>query len=568
MSAADILRNWVIDPTEYNYVADKGPALWIEQEHSGDETQLTFHTFRLFAFKIGHVMHTGLPGRYLVNTAADTDDEEPESAMEVALPNLVQPTDLGQPPVIGLYWKVKANGAIYAQTIPTDLHLCTDSKTAEETWLTDEACTPLKLDLVAEVKPLAKHDGKNLVNTFDTWIKNNSDYFKERALRSAKACRAWLTHSSFSAHFHQIMTLAKQRIRGEVWSEYGLTKGKSKGQSAKAASEEAERSAKAEWAARWAAYERAVLPFHLSLTAAAVPVGHRIVEVPLPFWGDGELSDGDLLGLLKEAAPDKAQEILDLVKDKAKFTFLRNQEAESLAPLSPYPVPNPQPESSPAPSDAPAPAAAKKGKPDGVSPIKPTVDLTGAKRARSAPTRLGDDMPRRIKKGKQGKAAKPEAPPSTPAPADRIKRRYNKTGNYTKDKLSAVKAKAAGKSPPLASAPAAVDPAPPPGQDASKAAQDGKKSNSNSNSNSNSLTPSHRPSVPAQRSLACGGSSSCSRRRTRRCSPRWTPPRPCARRMYRAQSPRRKLRCGKPSMQLSKRVMRSANKALRTCKRC
>ena len=480
------LRVWPVDETTHSYVADKGPFTHLELENWEDETSLTFHTFRLFAFQIGFAINAGVPGRYLVNTAADMDADDPVSSFDLTLPALVVPHDPGQPPVIGLYWKVKANGKKYAQTIPTDLKLSEDSSTQAATWLTDEATTPMKFELLREVKPLASQDGNNLPKRFDEWLKNASDYFKARALRTQAACRAWLSHSSYALHMKSIMTIAQQSTRAEVMAAYGIIgKGTKPGQK----TVDAEKAAKAEAETKWATFLRAVAPFERAVAAASVPIGHRIIELNLPFVIDeDELSDDDLMTLLKEAAPDKFTTILDLIKDKGKYGYslLRNQEAEALPPLSPNPA-------APDVPDVPAPAEppdSKKGK-EKELPKRNEVDLTGegsgsveGKRERVPPQRLDAGRSPPVKKAKKEKQAAPAAaapavtPTATPASAPEpvVKRKYEKTGKYAKDPIASAMAKASGKSPPGSAAQASPAPV-----TQSQADFEGERTNSNSN---------------------------------------------------------------------------------------
>lgn len=295
MPTTPALRAWPVNEEEYSIVVDKGPFTHLELEEPGVGGQpagVSMHTFRLFNFKLGHAVHAGMPGRYVVNTHADADEDEPMSSGDLTLPALIVPADPGEPPVIGLYWKVKSTNKIYAQVIPTDLKQAADRSTGSETWLQDSDAYPMKVELISELKPLCSKDGNNLVKTFDEWLKNHSEYFRARSIRNHAACRAWLTHSSYISHFNSIMVLCQQAIRAEVMQAHGLTKSNPKG---KGAAPQPTEAAKGAMDDKWSYLCQVAEPLRLSLIEASVPIGNRIIQVDLPFVAeDAEFGPAEL----------------------------------------------------------------------------------------------------------------------------------------------------------------------------------------------------------------------------------------------------------------------------------
>lgn len=455
-------RTWTVDVENYSIVADKGPFLHLELDDKADADSLSFHTFRLFSFKDGYAIPAVVKGRYLVNTHEDDDPDNPLSSSDLTLPALIEPAETGQPSVIGLYWKVKSNGRIYAQTLPTDLKVAADRSTQDETWLTDESSTPMKLELIGALKPLPAEDGNNILKRFDEWIKNHSEYFRARAIRNHSACRAWLNHGSYLSHFTMIMTLAQQSTRAEVMLAHGLGKGgAAKGKGAAAAAPDS--AAKAEMEEKWAGFLQAVEPFRLSVVAASAPVGHRLIQVDLPYCiDDPDFDKSKFLKLIQDTGlKDKSQEICDLLMGAPALAYLRNQEADHLLPVSPYPVVR-------AEVDAPAPAPAssnprneKRGRNEvdpkqGAAPKEPRVRAAPQRLDAASPIRKAASPPKRKKADRSTPASAPEV---TPAAPEKTTRKYVRSGKYSKDPAKAALASAKKKSPPKGTDPTVPQPA-------------------------------------------------------------------------------------------------------------
>jgi hypothetical protein len=320
----------------WDYIADKGPVCAVGFQSVHDPSSLWFHTFRIFAFKKGCAVATGVTGRYLVNT--HNDSEVDTAAQAIQLPALMHFHDSSVPACFGLHFKIGGNGKIYVSTVPTDLKLTSDPD-APDKWVSEADICTRKLDLFCKATPIQNKDGNALAKRMDEWIKNHSPYHKDRNLRSLAACKAWTAHNNFSKQIAIVVELCHREVKTEIQSAYGVAAGAAKktkkGNSDPLTESQKEKLAE-ELSTAAAQVARGAAPLEAAVTACSVPVGYRIIEGDFDPELEGTVSTEQLQQILHAGAHERADELLDLLKESEKIALLRQSKAPSLPAVSPW----------------------------------------------------------------------------------------------------------------------------------------------------------------------------------------------------------------------------------------
>ena len=423
------------DFESYVYLADKGPMTACGLA-GDDPDKVWFQTLRILALRKGYSCFSGMPGYYLVNNHGK---EEDQSALAHSLPAILHPVDEGSPALFGLRWMIGENGIIYAMCIPTDLKQKTCSDGVDK-WLTEKDVVPRRLSLFKFIEPIENKDGHPLAKKFDVWIKDHSDHFGDLKIKSLAATRGWLSHNSFSRNFTVVCRNAEAAIRTEVRKATGAGDSSTQGtkkriQSAKAV----DPTTTAEINRRCARLDLAMKPLQLYMETINVPLGHRIVELNLG-EKEGDVSIEELEKLVNIASPPKAAALIELLKASDKVMLLTQGTASISDHYSPFPSPS-KPVAPPVPTD--------NANPDEfvihhneAAELRKRGEILESKRKRNPPDSLSPDPPATKGKG----AGSSKAPillgeSSAPAPGDRKKRQYNKTGIYSQDPIVAAAAR-------------------------------------------------------------------------------------------------------------------------------
>ena len=334
----------MIDDDDNDYVCDKGPVTALGLDVNNDPASIWFHTLRVFGFKKGYAVATGVPGRYLVNSHRDTETNS--AAQALSLPALMHFHDSNNAAVIGLSFKISSNGRIYVRCVPTDLKISANAD-GQDKWISDDDVLTRRLDLFSKCEALVNTDGFPLAKRFDDWLKNHSTYFKDRNMRSLAACRAWLAHSKYIKQMATAATLAQQDTRAAIFKAHGLSLapgGRKKTPAIEAQYAAAEVDAKA----ASATLQQAAASLGLAVKAASVAVGGRIIEAPFDPDAETSTSAENLQRILHQGAPDCEQELLERLKDNDKLELLRSFKATTLVMMSPLPKAPAPPEPAPA----------------------------------------------------------------------------------------------------------------------------------------------------------------------------------------------------------------------------
>ena len=417
------------DFERYTYVADKGPITSVSQGLHGFE----YETLRLFGLAKGFSSVVGLPGFYVVNNIKFLTVD---AIVTSTLPALLHPLDAAQPPVLGLRWKVAPNGNVYAMCIPTDLKLSSDADINDK-WLTDADVVPKRLELFAAAEPIENKDGHALAKKVDEWISKHSNYFRSIKVKSLAAARAWLSYNKFVAQFKEVVANAEAAIKSETRIACGADDdAKKKGAKKAKGSKENVAAADAESEKRVSELNLVVTPLKLHMRHIAVPIGCRLIEVDL---GDGEVSldEADLLKLIQEATvtphgPEQLElheKLVELLQTADKVKLL--QTGKSDIPFQSSPLPSPErPAARPATEDSEITGDAM---PDVEAPIEDTGDTGMGKRHR-APVNRFESASLTAKKLKPNRSGGTDN--------EKPKRKYQKTGKFSKDALKRAAAAA------------------------------------------------------------------------------------------------------------------------------
>ena len=409
-----------LDTDRYSYVADKGPITALGL--SGDN-EIWFETLRIFGLRSGYSSVSGIPGFYLVNTAGMLGDVAPVCTH--SLPALLHPADTGLPPVYGLRWKIGQNGNIYAMTIATDLKQSSDADSNEK-WLTEADVVPRRLDLFAAIEPIENRDGQPMAKKFDEWIKQHSSHFSNVKIRSLAAARAWQSHSKFGQQIETVIGNAVTTVRTSVRDSAGVSQEKRQKKSAK---DRVDPAVDAEIDRQVNELNTAVAPLIEYVRQISVPIGHRLIELDLGS-AEGEVSMDQLPELLKVASPANAAALLELMKSADKVELLQKGSANiefHSSPL-PRPVPKAVPEVVLSGSD---------------SEEEVPIALKSGKNSISSADGSGSSSGKRVRKQTHLFTSPDSLDSQDDKPA---KRKYEKTGKYSKDQLKAAAANAKSRS--------------------------------------------------------------------------------------------------------------------------
>ena len=415
----------------FAYVADKGPLTAFGLEGENVDT-FWYHSLRIMGMKKGYSCCAGVPGFYLVNKANAPVDT---SSVCHTLPALLHPADEGQPAVYGLRFKVAPNGNIYVMCIPTDVKQSSD-KDGVDKWLGEKDVTPRRLNLFSSIEPIENRDGNPLAKKFDVWLKNHSTYFAELKLKSLAATRAWLHQSCFSRNFMVVQRNAEAAIRASVKQSTGTAEGGGKGKKKSNAAKEVDPATSLEINRRTALLNSVVQPLQAYVQRVAVSLGHRIIELDLAAEDcTGDITPEKLTELLKKASPLRFEALLEVIKTSDKIALLQKGEASIASQSSPLPTPV-------KPAGQPTPAGGGGNDSDSNSSVG---QLFGPGASRDTPSFLGkrDRRP-------PGLFTAPDDTPSTKKPekastssdTSRQRRKYTKSGIYSKCPVKAAQARA------------------------------------------------------------------------------------------------------------------------------
>ena len=324
----------------YTYIADKGPVTAFGLAGDTPDT-VWYHTLRIFGLRAGYSTVAGVPGYYLVNK---TNAAEDKAAVSHALPAILHPADDGLPPVFGLYWKIGANGNIYAVCIGTDVKQSTDND-GVDTWIADKDAVPRRIDLFKSIQPIENRDGQQLAKKFDAWAKDHSAYFRELKIRSLIGARAWLSPSNFIRQSQVVYRNAEAAIRSSVKDSSGATADNSKKKKKSKQSTVVDPAVSAEISRRSAVLDSAVQPLLKYIQTIAVPDGNRIIEVDFGAT-EKEMDPEELESLIRTASPGNWTEaVLELLKTSDKVKLMQTGQAKIPFHSSPLPTPyKPPPE--------------------------------------------------------------------------------------------------------------------------------------------------------------------------------------------------------------------------------
>jgi hypothetical protein len=432
--------NFSVDMDGWSYVADKGPVLdWTLS--SGKEPGIeSFSTFRVFGFPKGHSLVTDLPGYYLVNSC----EESAAQVQVLTAPALLHYQDSDTPPSYLLYFKwLESAGKVYAMTLPTDLKLPTDVD-APIKWLTEKDIKPVKLALVAKCEPLENKDGKALAKNLELWMKEHFNFFQRRKLKSFSNCRAYLSHQTFTKHVETVASIVEEDFVSQLSASCGTGTGKNtttEGTSADNASSQA--------------YEAELATFmdclHFVKTVwadlaakIAVPLGNRILEVPLdPPVAGAEVDTSALAALIDKSNTKHKHKLQLLLKKGKELAELAAGKGEDLPPSSPLKPPSPPSITSPAAPNSEPPTV------DDVNELPVDlvdVDFLQAIQAEPAEIVHGKRGPRPIDRFspplKISKSNPPSKDSTTSANSNSSERgKYKMSGLFSKDPVKAAAAR-------------------------------------------------------------------------------------------------------------------------------